>query len=251
MAYAGQVIENPLSGERITFHLTAAQTDGERVVIDLEVAAGGRMPAGLHVHPEPVRVEIRPALAMEPWLETAVALAREGRACANGMPKPLDLALFVREAQAAFPPPWAQRIAIAPLAWIAERRGYGPLPRRSGARLSDGSVPVVHHRRCRPSRTRRTRGEHEANSGCNAATRPWLRASGQSSARQPEWTTWRSSCGSARRACSAGRMRAPLQTDAPGAGSPRVDDSFDSYLGRYCADLAPDLTCVVDPRHAG
>jgi hypothetical protein len=159
MAYAGQVIENPLSGERITFHLTAAQTDGERVVIDLEVAAGGRMPAGLHVHPEPVRVEIRPALAMERLLETAAALAREGRACANGMPKPLDLALFVREAQAAFPPPWAQRIAIAPLAWIAERRGYGPLPRRSGARLSDGSVPVVHHRRCRPSRTRRTRGE--------------------------------------------------------------------------------------------
>jgi hypothetical protein len=44
------------------------------------------------------------------------------------MPKPLDLALFVREfereVQAASPPLWVQRIGLAPLAWIAERRGH-------------------------------------------------------------------------------------------------------------------------------
>jgi quercetin dioxygenase-like cupin family protein len=176
MAYAGQTIENPLSAERITFRKTSADTDGELVAIDLELAPGGRVPAGLHIHPEQeerfevmrgrmrfrkrrkqivagpgevvvvpsgvphdfanagdetalVRVEVRPALEMERLFETAVALAQEGRAFSNGMPKPLDLALFVNEfeheVQAAFPPLWMQRIALAPLAWLARRRGYG------------------------------------------------------------------------------------------------------------------------------
>jgi hypothetical protein len=44
------------------------------------------------------------------------------------MPKPLDLALFVNEyrheVRGPFPPAWMQRVAIAPLAWIARRRGY-------------------------------------------------------------------------------------------------------------------------------
>lgn len=175
MAYAGQLIENPRSGERITFRETAAETGGERLVVDLELAPSGRMPAGLHIHPEQeerfevvrgrmrfrvrgerifagpgdvvavppgvlhdwanvgeeialVRVDVRPALAMERLFETAIALAQDGRTFANGMPKPLDLALFVREfereVQAAFPPLWVQRIVLAPLAWIAERRGH-------------------------------------------------------------------------------------------------------------------------------
>jgi hypothetical protein len=45
------------------------------------------------------------------------------------MPKPLDLALFVREftdeVQGAFPPVWVQRATLAPLAWLAKRRGHG------------------------------------------------------------------------------------------------------------------------------
>jgi hypothetical protein len=44
------------------------------------------------------------------------------------MPKPLDLALFVREfereVQAAFPPLWREQIVLAPLAWVAGRRGH-------------------------------------------------------------------------------------------------------------------------------
>jgi hypothetical protein len=44
------------------------------------------------------------------------------------MPKQLDLALFVREfereVRAAFPPLSIQHIVLAPLAWMAERRGY-------------------------------------------------------------------------------------------------------------------------------
>ncbi len=74
-----------------------------------------------------VRVEVRPALRMERLFEKAVALAEEGRTMSNGIPKPLDLALFVREfeqeVRGAFPPLWLQRVVLAPLAWVAERRG--------------------------------------------------------------------------------------------------------------------------------
>jgi quercetin dioxygenase-like cupin family protein len=52
MAYPGQTLENPASGERITFRATAAQTGGELVAIDLELPAGRRVPGPLHVHPK-------------------------------------------------------------------------------------------------------------------------------------------------------------------------------------------------------
>jgi mannose-6-phosphate isomerase-like protein (cupin superfamily) len=51
MAYAGQTLLNPASGERITFRRTAAETGGELVAIDLELPAGRRVPGPLHVHP--------------------------------------------------------------------------------------------------------------------------------------------------------------------------------------------------------
>jgi quercetin dioxygenase-like cupin family protein len=175
MAYVGQTLENPASGERITFRQTAADTDGELVAIDLELPRGARVPGGLHIHPLQeerfevvtgtmrfrlrrknivaapgtvvvvppgvphdfanvgdedalVRVEVRPALKMEQLFETAVDLAAEGRTMLKGIPKPLELALFVREfeqeVQAAFPPLWVQRLALAPLGWLARRRGY-------------------------------------------------------------------------------------------------------------------------------
>jgi hypothetical protein len=81
-----------------------------------------------------VRVEIRPALGMERLFETAVDLAERGRTMLGGIPKPLDLALFVREfereVQAAFPPRWVQRVALAPLAWVARhRRRDGSIPK--------------------------------------------------------------------------------------------------------------------------
>jgi quercetin dioxygenase-like cupin family protein len=176
MAYRGQTLENPASGERITFRRTSADTDGELVAIDLELPAGRRVPGGLHVHPLQeerfevvrgtmrfrrgreaviagpgevvivpagvphdfanagdegalVRVDIRPALQMERLFETAVALAQQGRTMLGGIPKPLDLALFVREfedeVQGAFPPRWVQRLVLAPLAWLAMRRRRG------------------------------------------------------------------------------------------------------------------------------
>jgi quercetin dioxygenase-like cupin family protein len=51
MAHVGQIIHNPVSGERITFLQTAADTDGELLEFELEVAADGHVP-GAHVHPE-------------------------------------------------------------------------------------------------------------------------------------------------------------------------------------------------------
>ena len=174
MAYAGQTIQNPVSGERIHFLRTAADTDGELLEFELELSADGHVP-GAHVHPEQeerfhvlegtmkfrlglrtivagagesvvvpagrvhkfanggdaparARVEVVPALDMEQLLETTVELAHEGRVTRKGMPKPLHLALFVRrferEVRAPFPPAWMVRSLMAPLAWIAGRRGH-------------------------------------------------------------------------------------------------------------------------------
>ena len=176
MAFAGQVLRNPASGERITFRQTAAETGGELLAIDLSLPPGGRVPGGLHRHPlqeerfevvrgtmrfrmgherivaRPgevvvvppgvrhdfanagheealVRVEVRPALRMERLFEAAVALAEAGRTMRKGIPKPLDLALFLREfeqeVRGGFPPFWMQRMVLAPLAWLAKRRGRG------------------------------------------------------------------------------------------------------------------------------
>jgi mannose-6-phosphate isomerase-like protein (cupin superfamily) len=52
MAYTGQTLENPASGERITFRQTSAETGGELLVIDLELPADRRVPGGQHIHPK-------------------------------------------------------------------------------------------------------------------------------------------------------------------------------------------------------
>jgi mannose-6-phosphate isomerase-like protein (cupin superfamily) len=186
MAYAGQTLENPVTGERITFRKTAADTNGEYVEIDLVLAPDGAVP-GTHVHPkqvetfrvmsgrmkfrlgmkkvyagpgetvvvpkgavhnfanagdEPahVRVTMEPALKMEELFETSVALAKAGRVNRRGMPKPLDLALFVDrfsdEARAPFPPNAVVKVLFAPLRKIALRRGRGE-------RSASGVRPVV------------------------------------------------------------------------------------------------------------
>lgn len=172
MAYAGLILDNPVSGERFVFHQTAADTSGELLAFELEVPLGGRVP-GAHVHPSQeerfkvvrgtmrfrkglrgvtaeagdsivvppgtahrfanvgdvparIRVEVRPALEMEQLFETVAALAREGRTFAGGMPKPLELALFMRrfenEVQAPVTPGLV-RAVMSPLAWMGRRRG--------------------------------------------------------------------------------------------------------------------------------
>jgi quercetin dioxygenase-like cupin family protein len=51
MANTGQTLENPASGERLTFRRTSADTGGELLEIDLELPAGRRVPGGQHIHP--------------------------------------------------------------------------------------------------------------------------------------------------------------------------------------------------------
>ena len=50
MFHAGDQIENPITGERMIFHETSAQTNGERVVVETIVRPGGFV-AAAHVHP--------------------------------------------------------------------------------------------------------------------------------------------------------------------------------------------------------
>jgi quercetin dioxygenase-like cupin family protein len=47
---SGQTIENPITGERVTFLRTAADTKGESVLVSVEVTPGGAV-AAAHVHP--------------------------------------------------------------------------------------------------------------------------------------------------------------------------------------------------------
>ena len=200
MAFSGQVLDNKISGERITFRKTRADTNGDLLAIDLELAPDGHVP-GAHVHPNQeerfevlsgvmkvkrglrtvvahqgdvvvvppgtvhrfsnggselarVRVEVRPALRMEELFETTVALAREGRTDKRGMPHPLDLALFMSafeaEVRAPLAPVGVMRALIAPLSWLARRRGLearyrrpivrGPQARRDSRRPRSRSL---------------------------------------------------------------------------------------------------------------
>ena len=50
MPRTGKTIVNPVSGERITFRKTSADTDGKYLEIDVELTPDGAVP-GMHVHP--------------------------------------------------------------------------------------------------------------------------------------------------------------------------------------------------------
>ena len=51
MVPGGHVIENPLSGERITISATAARSGGSVLEWELVLAPGGRVPSS-HAHPQ-------------------------------------------------------------------------------------------------------------------------------------------------------------------------------------------------------
>jgi hypothetical protein len=97
-----------------------------------------------------------------------VALAADGRTFRSGLPKPLDLALFMREFEQEVRAPFTPglvRAATAPLAWLAARRGLTrryqepgtrdrarkPAPTRPG----DGRATAVRPSPARPSTPRK------------------------------------------------------------------------------------------------
>jgi len=51
MVRIGDVIDNPVTGERMTFLLTGRETAGELLSIDMRVRPGGFIPSE-HIHPE-------------------------------------------------------------------------------------------------------------------------------------------------------------------------------------------------------
>ncbi|MGH7860621.1 MAG: cupin domain-containing protein [Candidatus Dormibacteraceae bacterium] len=80
-------------------------------------------------------VEVRPALQMEAMLRTAAALSRGGRRPLADLPRPHDLALFLREfkreVQAPFLPPTPTLAVVRAIAWLVARLGLDGHYRRT------------------------------------------------------------------------------------------------------------------------
>ena len=81
MAFWGQVLVNPVSGERFVFHTTAAESHGKLLEFDLVVEPHGRVPGG-HVHPPiprpPSAVPARRARDARPPADGRPARVRSG-----------------------------------------------------------------------------------------------------------------------------------------------------------------------------
>jgi hypothetical protein len=151
-----RVIDNPISGERIVIRQCAGETGGALLVWELFLGPGGRVrgraviltagqtlavPAGT-VHsfanagPGPVRVvvETRPALEMQALLETAAAMARDQHAAGRILPRPADLALFMRDFEREVRAPYLPAALVRPVmrgvARLASARGWDERYRR-------------------------------------------------------------------------------------------------------------------------
>jgi mannose-6-phosphate isomerase-like protein (cupin superfamily) len=72
VARPGDVLENPITGERVTFLKTASQTNGLYVRLELEVAGTG-VSAPLHIHP---RLEERLTIVRGEWALTIDGVAQ-------------------------------------------------------------------------------------------------------------------------------------------------------------------------------
>jgi quercetin dioxygenase-like cupin family protein len=124
---------HPIQTER--FEVTAGRMRfrvGLRTIVagpgDVVEVAPGVMHSFANVGDEEarLRVEVRPALAMERMFEEIVALARAGRMTRRGLPRnPLDLAVLARkydqEAHAPLLGVRLQRALLAPLVFSARR----------------------------------------------------------------------------------------------------------------------------------
>jgi quercetin dioxygenase-like cupin family protein len=89
-----------------------------------------------------MRVEVRPALAMEQMFADVIAMARAGRMTKRGLPRnPLELAVLARtydqEAHAPFMSVAVQRALLAPLVFAARH------PRRAGAAAAFAGLVVA------------------------------------------------------------------------------------------------------------
>jgi quercetin dioxygenase-like cupin family protein len=103
-----------------------------------------------------VRVEVRPALKMEQLFEVSTALANEGRTLYTGMPKPLELSLFMSHFKDEVEAPIAPKLVrhmMAPLVRLAVNRGLNSrYERKSRPTAATGPGPMRPSERSRPGR---------------------------------------------------------------------------------------------------
>ena len=127
---AGDVLWNPLTGEKSLVVESATETGGARIVVDLAVEAGGFVPGGEHVHDhcaEHLEVRAGEIACVLDGVERVLGPGdglTNGRTDAQGHPSPLLGALlatsFRRELRFRRPPAVVQRFVFAAL---ARRRG--------------------------------------------------------------------------------------------------------------------------------
>ena len=140
MAYTGQTIHNPVSGETITFRATSADTGGERLEIDLTLTPDGHVP-GTHVHPsQEERFEVvEGTMKFKLGFKTVVAQAGDVVVVPAGSPHRFANAgerdararvtvtpALENEVRAPFPPAPVVRAVMSPLRWAARRRDAVP-----------------------------------------------------------------------------------------------------------------------------
>ena len=77
MIRAGQTIENPATGERVTFRKSSADTGGKEVVIDVVVEPNGYV-AAAHVHPSQEERFVVHSGSLEMTLRKQTFVARPG-----------------------------------------------------------------------------------------------------------------------------------------------------------------------------
>src|SRR5918996_3067801 len=92
-----------------------------------------------------LRVEVRPALAMEEMFAEVIAMARAGRMTKRGMPRNVfELATLARrydqEAHAPFMSVGVQRALLAPLVLLARRRRVGRVGAVAASAIAAGAI---------------------------------------------------------------------------------------------------------------
>ena len=211
MEYPGQVIENPISGERITFRRTAAETNGELLAFDLELQPDGAVP-GKHVHPsqEERFTVVSGRMKFKKGLRTVIAEAGDVVVVPPGTPHKFENAGDRVAHVSGRGPAGAQDGAAAPHRRQARRAGPHHEERHAEARL-----------RPRPLHARVPRARSRARSRRHGSSRP-------------RWRRWRASPAAAdagRSSPSPSPREAPSR--APADRQPAVGGMFWLWRNRF------------------